>query len=239
MRKSLIGLTATAALALTACGGPHRPDPRGVGPDEVLVQISATGRADSKPDQAGFSVGVSSIGATSEAATATNNGKMNAVLAALKAQGIAEDDMQTQQVTVSRQDWGPNKGKFEASNVINVKVRAVDKAGAAIGAATKVGANVLSGPNLTVADPEAAGRGAYAAAFKAARARADTYAEAAGLKVVRVLAIRDSAAPPPMPMAEAYAADKVMLQANVAPPVLAGTNTSQATVNVDFALGPK
>ncbi len=120
-------------------------------------------------------------------------------------------------------------------------MRTVDKAGAAIAAVTQAGANVLSGPDLRVGDPEAASRSAYANAYKAARARAETYAQAANLKVardphhpgrrlvqradgLRVEAMMDRAAP------QAVAAP---------PPVMAGTNTSQVSVSVDFALAPK
>jgi uncharacterized protein len=242
MRRSIIGWTAVAAAALLLAGcKPYRPDARGVARDEVLLQVSATGRADTTPDQARFAIGVSSAGATAQEATALNNRKMNAVVDALKALGVGNADIQTKQLTVSRQEWGLNKGRFEANNVVEVRMRKVDQAGAAIAATTQAGANVMWGPNLTVADPEAAGRSAYAAAYKAARARADTYAEAAGLKVARVLAIRDGGgASPPMPYAMTDAMARVTEQAaNVAPPVMAGTDTHQVTVSVDFALAPK
>ena len=242
MRKPILGcLAAASALALTACG-PHRPDPRGVEPGEVLLQITATGQVDTKPDQARFAVGVSSTGATADAATQANNVKMTAVVNALKALGIAEADIQTKQLTVSRQEWGLNRGKYEANNVVEVRMRDVSKAGAAIAAATQNGANVMWGPNLTVSDPEAAGRSAYANGFKAARARADTYAEAAGMKVVRILRIRDSGGGQPGPMPEMMM-DKVfergLAQSVAPPPVMAGTDTAQVAVSVDFALGPK
>ena len=240
MRRTTIGWTATvAALALTGCGGPHRPDPRGVERDEVLLQVSASGQTDTKPDTARFAVGVSSIGATSQAATEANNAKMNAVVTALKSLGVADADLQTKQLTIARQDWGPNKGKFEANNVVEVRMRDVAKAGAAIAGATQAGANLMWGPNLSITDPEAASRNAYTAAYKAARARADAYANAAGMTVARVLRIRDGrVAPPPMP----YAADAVAMeqaQAVAPPPVMAGTTTQQVNVSVDFALGPK
>jgi uncharacterized protein len=243
MRKSMIGLAgcAVAALMLAGCGA-QRPDPRGVGHDEVLLQVSATGRADTTPDEARFAIGVSSAGATAAEATTTNNRKMTAVVDALKALGVAQADIQTKQLTVSRQEWGLNKGRFEANNVVEVRMRKVDQAGAAIAAATQAGANVMWGPNLAVADPEAAGRSAYAAAYKAARARADTYAEAAGLKIARVLRIQDGSrggSPPPMPYAMAEQAfDGAARQAN-APPVMAGTDTHRVTVSVDFALASK
>lgn len=104
MRRTTIGWTATVvALALTGCGA-HRPDPRGVERDEVLLQVSASGQTDSKPDTARFAVGVASIGATSQAATEANNAKMNAVVTALKSLGVGDADLQTKQLTIARQD---------------------------------------------------------------------------------------------------------------------------------------
>src|SRR3546814_2620767 len=104
---------------------------------------------------------------------------------ALKALGVAAKDLQTRQLTVNRIDWGANKGKYEAVNRVEVRMRAVDKAGEAVAATTRAGANVLSGPTLRVSDQEAATKSAYAAAYRAARARAEAYAGAAGLKIDR------------------------------------------------------
>lgn len=241
MRRIATGFVSLAALTLTGCGGPGGPGgPHGgLERGETLLQVSATGQAETKPDEANFSVGVSSIGATSEAATAANNQKINAVVAALKALGVAEADMQTQQMSVGRIGYGPNRNKFEASNTITIRVRQVDKAGAAIQAATRAGANMLSGPDLRVSDPETANKGAYAAAYKAARGRADAYAEAAGLQVVRVLMIRDGGTPAPQPQMAYESADMAVAQRAAPPPVFAGSDRSQVSVSVDFALAPK
>ena len=241
MRKAAIGLVSMAAVSLAGCGAlPGSQRGGGLERGETLLQTSATGTAETKPDEANISVGVSSIGLTSEVATAANNQKINAVVGALKALGVAEADMQTQQLSVSRIGYGPNRNKFEASNTITIRVRDVSKAGAAIQAATRAGANILSGPDLRVSDPEAANKGAYAAAYKTARARADTYAEAAGLKIVRVLVIRDGGTPaPPSPMMAYESADMAVNQRAAPPPVFAGSDRSSVSVSVDFALAPK
>jgi uncharacterized protein YggE len=238
LRKSRAILAFATVSLLAGCGHPPR-DPRGVDHGEVLLQIQASGTADAHPDEARFSAGVSSIGATATAATEANNVHMNAVVAALAKLGVAKTDIQTQTLTVSRIDWGANKNKFEANNVVAVRIRAVDKAGAAIAATTQAGANVLSGPDLRVSDAEAGSRTAYAAAFKAARARADALADAAGLKVVRILTIRGGNNPTPEPMAAMMEAQAIDDRARAAPPVMAGTSTTQASINVDFALAPK
>ncbi len=233
-------LIVVASLALSGCGrGPH--DPRGLAPGEVLLRVSATGDAETRPDLATFSAGVSSIGVTSEAATAANNAKMNAVMAAVEKLGVKADDTQTQALNVSRIDYGKNRGQFEASNTVRVKVRKIDAAGQVIGAATAAGANILSGPDLTVDDREAANLSAYAAAYKAARARADVYAKAAGLKVGRILSITDGGAPndPNLTQEMDYIARAAPPPVSTnAPPIRAGLNTSTATVSVAFALTP-
>ncbi|QAY76817.1 SIMPL domain-containing protein [Sphingosinicella sp. BN140058] len=225
-------------LAVSACSD-HPPDPRGVARNEVLVQIVASGRADTRPDQARFTAGVETIAATSREASRRNSEVINRVLAAVERLGVGKDDVQTRNVSLSRIDYGPDRGRFQASNSFDIRVRDIGKAGEAIAATTDAGANVVSGPDLTVSDREAAGRSACAQAYKAARARAQTYAEAAGLKVSRVLAIRDTGeAGTPQP----YAGDMAMeaqAAAPAAPIVRAGTNQSEILIRVDFALAPK
>lgn len=237
MRRLL--LTLVTALALAACGE-TRPDPRGVEHDEVLVQITASGRADSRPDEARFTAGVETIAASAAEASRRNNAVINRVAAALAKLGVKEDDLQTRSITLSRIDYGPNRGRFQANNLLEVKIRDLKRAGEAIAATTEAGANVLSGPDLRVSDPNKASRSAHAAAYRAARARAEAYAEAAGLRVARVLAIRDAGA---APIPYGYGRDMVMAeqaapppQERMAPPVQPGINTSEVQIRVDFAL---
>ncbi len=225
-----------SSLLLAGCGRAGH-DPRGVEHGEVLLRVSATGDAETRPDLATFSAGVSSLGASSQAATQANNVKMNKVMAEVEALGVKRDDTQTQSLSVNRIDYGRNRGQYEATNSVSVKIRKIDSAGEVIAAATGAGANILSGPQLTVDDREAASLSAYAAAYKAARARADAYAKAAGLKVVRILSITDgSAMGAPMPYAMDAMAVQTVAPEQAAPPIRAGLNTSTAQVRVDFAL---
>ena len=237
MRASAMILLSCCALA--ACGRAPPPDPRGVGRDEVLVQVSATGRADTRPNEARFTAGVSTIAASAAAASQGNNAAINRIVAALRGLGIRPDDVQTRSITLGRIDYGPNRGRFEANNIIEVRVRNLARAGRAIAAATDAGANILSGPNLRVADPEAANRAAYAQAYREARARAEAYAQAADLQVARVLAIRDAAtAGDPYAAMADMAMERAAGQANEPPPVQPGLNSSEVRIRVDFALAP-
>jgi uncharacterized protein YggE len=238
MRNPALLILALAALG--ACS--EKPaDLRGVERDEVLLQVVASGRVDTRPDEARFTAGVQTNAATAAAASAGNNEVMNQVAAALERLGVKENDLQTRQITLQRIDYGPERGRFRADNMIEVRVRDMRRAGEAIAATTEAGANVLSGPNMIVSDPEAANRSAYAQAYKAARARAEAYAEAAGLKIGRVLAIRDTGGSGGPGLYQ----DGIGVDANMsssvqvsAPPMRPGMNSSEVRVRADFALAP-
>lgn len=236
--RNLAGLALLVA-ALSSCGE-RKADPRGLRPGETLLSVSGTGRAESRPDQAMFTAGLENIAATPEGASARANEAVGRIVAALRELGVDEKDIQTSGLSINRIGYGKDRNRFQASNQITVKVRRVDKAGQAIAAATTAGANVLSGPNLTVADPEAATLSAHGAAYRAARAKADAYAKAAGMRVARVVAIYDGGQGGAMPMmAEeardaAYAPPPVVVQTSA--PVMRGTNSAVITARVDFAL---
>jgi len=236
-------VSAAAFCLIVAACGERAPDPRGVEPHETLVQVLASGRAESRPDEARFTAGVETMGPNAAAAAAENNATLGRILAALEARGVRRDDVQTRSVTIGRIEHGPDRGRFRASNMIAVKLRDVARAGEAIAAVTDAGANILSGPDLASGDPEAASRAAYAAAYRAARARAEAYAEAAGMQVARVLAIRDSGEGG-TPRPYHYGGD-TRVEAAAAPPpeegptIRPGVTTNEVRVRVDFALAPR
>ncbi len=216
------------------------PDPRGLRPGETLLSVSATGRAEAVPDQAMFVAGLSSIAPNAQAASARNAEIMGRITAALATLKIQPRDIQTRNLSLDRIDYGANRGRFEASNSVAIRVRDVARAGEAIAAVTAAGANIVSGPDLSVADPEKASLGAYGAAYRAARAKAETYATAADLRIARVLSIRDGSDGGVMPqMADMLSRPAPAMEARAAPPVMAGTNASIVTANVDFVLAPR
>lgn len=232
-----------AFVALMLLGGCQaQTDSRALTREEVLVRISASSQAEAAPTEARLTAGVSSIAASARAAAEANARAITAVTQALTALKVAPADLQTVDVGLERIDWGSNRDRFEARNTLSIRLRDLARAGEAVAAVTEAGANVLSGPALSVGDPEAATRSAYAAAFQAARARADAYAAAAGMTVDRVIAIRDGAAmggADPYPVGGAMAEQAAPPPVIAAPPIMPGTNRAMVTVSADFALTPK
>jgi uncharacterized protein YggE len=228
-------------LALAACQ-PGNPDPRGVAHDETLLTVTATGRADSRPDEARLQLGVQSIAASAGEASRLNRDKMQKVSEALTGLGVKPDDLQTRNLSLQRIDYGADRGRFRADNVLEVTLRDVARVGDAVTAVTEAGANVMSGPDLRVSDREAASRSAYASTYRAARARAEAYAGAAGLKIDRILGIYDGGeyglpvpqGSPPPPVVRNMSTE----QASSAP-FSAGMNSTEVRVRVDFALEAK
>jgi uncharacterized protein YggE len=241
-------LLAILPLLAAACA-PTNPDPRGVREGETFLTISATGRAEARPNEARMQLGVNSQGANAGEASRLNREKMARVTAALTALGVKPDDLQTRNLSLSRIDYGKERGQYRASNIVEVRMTDVARVGEAVTAVTEAGANVVGGPDLRVSDREAANRSAYAAAFKAARSRAEAYGEAAGLKIVRVVNIVDGGeggAP-----GVGYAVTEQAMDARFGPvPVAAppppeqgtpfnpGVNRTEVRVRVDFALKP-
>ena len=247
VRKTCLPLIVTP-LALAACNEAY--DPRGVDHDETLLSVSATGESEVRPDEAFFQVGVENFARTGKAASDANAEDIREVVAALREAGVPADDIQTRTVGIQRIQYGDRKGQYQANNIVAVTVRDIEKAGDAVTAATEAGANVFSGPDLRISDSEKAANTAYGEAFKAAKARAQAYADAADMEIARVLTIRDGggaqggryipgAPPPPPPPVSMPVRTQAMPEEQAGGVIQPGQTTSRVSVQVDFALVPK
>lgn len=216
----------------------------------TLLTIFATGRAEARPDEARLRMGVVSLGPNAGEASRLNREKMARVTDALARLGVKTDDLQTQDLSLQRIDYGRERGQFRASNVLEARLTDMTRVGEAVTVVTGAGANLLGGPDLRVADRETANRSAYASAYKAARARAEAYGDAAGLKIVRVVSIVDGGEygiPSPPPVAGTQISEAAGTAVSVAPPpppeqgapFNPGMNRTEVRVRVDFALEPK
>jgi len=176
-------------------------------PEGTLLDLTATGKTTRVPDVAIIRAGVVSQSPTAAAALADNAQRMARVLAALKRAGVAERDVQTANIALQpqyryQQNEAPVITGYQASNNVQVRFRDIGKSGAILDALVKEGANQIDGPNLTIDQPDAAEDEARTDAVAKARARAELYAKAAGLRVERIVSISEGgfAPPPPMPM---------------------------------------
>jgi uncharacterized protein YggE len=172
------------------------------------LDVSATGEVSRVPDIAVVSAGVVTRADSASGAIQENAQRMERVRAALRRAGIAERDIQTSNISLNpeyryAENRAPQLVGYTASNQVSVRFRDIRNTGRILDALVAEGANQINGPTLTIDRPEAALDEARTRAVAAGRARADLYARALGMRVVRLLSVSETGGyspPPPMPM---------------------------------------
>ena len=205
------------------------------------IVVSGEGESALKPDIALLSLSVMREAKTARAALDANNDAMAAVIAAMKAAGIAERDLQTAGIQINPRYNYTNKADgsqeaelvaYQVTNTLSVRVRDIDKTGDILDKAVTLGVNQGGGISFTNENPSTALTEARKKAVADAIAKARTLAEAAGASVGRVLEITDQTfSPRPMPVsAKAFDAGRAAV------PIENGENTYNVQVNVTFEL---
>ncbi len=234
-------LVIVAALAAAALIGPRQgisaPDadmPR-------VISVSGIGEVKTRPDMATVSTGVVTEAATAKDALAKNNAAMAAVVAALKNAGVAEDDIQTSNFSVSpkyppyqpNQTTAPRIVGYTVSNQVTAAVKDLKKLGAMLDTLVQAGSNQINGISFDVDEPKPLVDDARKKAVADARAKAELYAAAAGVSLGRVVQISESSAVmPPQPMYRMAAAPA----AAESVPIAAGQQTVTANVSIVYEI---
>jgi len=235
VRASTLALGLAAAVPAVAAAQPAPPSPAG-----TRLDIVAEGEVVGKPDIAEISAGVVSQATTASAAMSDNARRMTAVVAALRKAGVATNDIRTASVNLNPQyryaeNQPPQLVGYQASNQVTIRFRDIARAGGILDVLVGEGANQIDGPNFGLDKPEVAQDAARRDAIAKARARAELYAGAAGLRVKRILAISEGGGGyvrPPMPvMAMAMRDSK-----EASTPIEPGESRTTVTVNVSFEL---
>jgi len=229
---------ALSALATAACA--QQAPVAVASSDGTLLSVSAQAQAHRVPDVATVSAGVVTQASDANAAMRANAAQVDKVMAAVRAAGIAERDVQTTGINVSPQyryaeNMPPAITGYQASNTVSLKVRDIGKLGKVLDALVASGANQVNGPSFEVDEPEAAYDEARRAALEKAQARAQMYAKALGLRVRRIVSIDEGGGfqpPVPMPVMAMARAEKAYDTA-----VSPGETTLAANLAVVFELG--
>lgn len=216
------------------------------------ISVSASGSVKYAPDIAHVSFGVRAQSAAATEAAAQVNTRAQAVVKQLRSMGISDSDMKTSGYSLDYQQNdsgiganvsnGPLAGEqhrpislgyYVATETIDVTV-SVSQAGAALDGAVKAGANQSFGLSFDTSQRDRLYREALAAAVTSARAQAVALAAAAGVQLGNVIALSTGGGGGPMPMQ-----GRMMMNATLAaPPVMGGTDTIEASVNVIYAIKP-
>jgi uncharacterized protein YggE len=238
MRHPFAALLAAVALSAPLAAARAQAVPN-IPADATLLSVSAQAEARRAPDIATISAGVVTQAADGNTAMRQNAEQMNRVLAAVKAAGVADRDVQSSGINLNPQyryeeNQPPRITGYQASNTVTVKLRDVAKMGKVLDALVASGANQINGPSFGIDDPEPLHDQARIEALKRAQARAATYADTLGLRVRRIVSISEGGGgmPIPMPrmaMAKAEAFDST--------PVAPGESSVSVQLDVVFELG--
>jgi uncharacterized protein YggE len=241
LRGPVLALASALGLAL-AGGAAAQSAPQAVvlPGDGTLLSVSAQAEAKRVPDIAMVSAGVVTQAAEADAAMRANATSMERVMDAIRKAGIAPRDVQTTGVNIHpqydyREGSTPAITGYQASNTVSVTVRDIGDLGDVLDALVASGANQVHGPSFDIDDKDSAYDEARRAALVKARARADMYAGALGMRVRRIASISEGGGfgpPQPMPM---MAMD--VAESRAATPISPGESTLSVNLDVVFELG--
>ncbi|MGF1550418.1 MAG: SIMPL domain-containing protein [Sphingomonadaceae bacterium] len=206
----------------------------------TLLEVVATGEVSRVPDIAIINAGVDTRAPTATEAIRQNAARMERVIAALEAAGVEERDIQTSVLNLHPEyryenNRPPELTGYQAMNQLSVRFRDIENAGRILDALVSVGANRINGPMLSIDEPEEALDEARVAALRNARARADLYAAAAGMRVARLLSISEAGGfqrPYPVPVMRAEMAQEQGPDTRIVP----GEQTLSVSLSVAFEL---
>lgn len=164
------------------------------------ILVSGEGRVEVAPDLAVITLGVSKEAKEAGEAMALVSEDMFAVVQELRAVGIADKDLQTQQISL--QPVWSNGGSYNSSgerritgflaaNTVNLRVRDLDQLGEVLDRVLRAGANQFQGLRFDVADHALLQDQMRASAVADARHKAEQLAAAAGVTLGPVRTITD------------------------------------------------
>lgn len=205
------------------------------------LDIVAIGESRRTPDIAVINAGVVTEAPTASAALQQNNAHMNRVFRSLEAAGFADRDIQTASISLSpRYDYSDRSQRrligYTASNQLTVRFRDIERAGSIIDTLVAQGVNQINGPNFQIDSPEDALNEARRDAMRQARERAELYASAAGMRVVRIVAIGEAGAARPPVMMQRMANAAMDMEQSAPLQVAPGEQRLTASISVTFEL---
>jgi uncharacterized protein YggE len=216
------------------------------------LAVSGEGEVFAVPDIATFTFSVQNTAkdvatAQTAATTAENN-----VVAYLKAQGIADTDVQTTDYEINPQyDYSsgvcapgvycqpgnPTLTGYQVSETVSVKVRDTSKAGTILSGVGSKGATNVSGLSLTVSNQDALDAQARDKAIQDAKGKAEVLAKSLGVQLVRVVGYSDNSGGGPIYYAKASAGMTMDAAApSAAPQIPTGQNKITSNVTVTYEI---
>ena len=230
-----LGISTLFAITLTGC------DQQMVGPllpssESRTIHVTGNGSVVGEPDIATLNLGVSVEKASVEDAREAAASAMTSVIEALKANDVAEKDIQTENFSIYPQYDYTDNGRvlrgYRVNNTVSTKVRELEGLSDIIDAAAAAGGDivVVNSIQFMIEDSTPLQMQARALAVKNAEAKAQTLAEASGVTLGKPVTITEMSSGGGPPIAFEESLELAADSARSSTPVQAGELT--VTVNV-------
>lgn len=205
------------------------------------ITVSAEGKIYSKPDIALIDLSVVSEGKTVKAVTQEGNAIMGRVVNAVKALDIEAKDITSTSYNLYPQYTYPKDRPsyltgYRLTQNIRVKIRDLETVEDALDAGVNAGANQVGQLTFDIDDPTLLKKQAREKAFDAAKEKAKEMADAAGVKLGRVVTFSEGSNYQPPAFANYKMMDAEMELAESAATIEPGSKELNLTVSVTYEI---
>lgn len=204
-----------------------------------VINVTGQGTVSARPDQATVIFGVQTEADSAADALEENNTTMQEVISATLDAGIAENDIQTQQLRlqpVYDEAAGPDGERtlsgYRAINSVSVTVDNIEGVGDLLDAAVAAGANTIDNIRFEISERDQLIADAREAAVNDAQAKAEQLADLTGAELGEVLTISEAGGAPPEP----FFAEDTAAVGGAVPPIEPGSQTIEARVQISWLL---
>ncbi len=164
-----------------------------------VITVTGTAQSQHKNQVASFSAGVTAVNDNKDNAVTDVNGKVTAIIEAVKVFGIPAEDIKTQNLNIYQNEEtyyeeGRQKsklGQWRVNNTVEITLRNVDQAGALADVLTQSGANNVYGPNFTMDDTTSFETELIDAAIKNAQEKAGKVAASSGRRLGKIINVSE------------------------------------------------
>jgi hypothetical protein len=235
MKKSIAALLAAILLVAIL--------PIGVSAsDAPTISVSGAGAISVAPDMATVNLGVTTDANTAAQALNRNNADVEAVIRAVRALGVAEEDIRMQWFSIhQRWSWRDGDSRpdgYTVNHTVVVTVRNLDIVGEVLGAGVTAGANASGGVQFSISNASELYLEALALAAQDAQRKANALARALGRTVSGIVSVNETGGfSAPIARGGEMANDMALsAPAAMEVPVQAGEMMVTARVQVVFSL---
>jgi len=219
----------------------------------ATITVNGKGEVQATPDVSKFNVTIEETAKDQSTALAQSSTKVNAIIDSLKSVGIAEKDIKTEYTSVNpKYEYVSGKAEimmyppapsnpvitgYTSSHTLSVKVRNLDNVAAVQKVFTDAKVQNVSGPDLSVDDPDALKLQARAEAINDAADQAKILAKQLHVRLGKIVSFNESGeAGGIYPMAMSARADMAMKVANPEANIATGEQTITSNVSVTYKI---